>query len=92
MMSFGKNKKLSPRFVGPYQILKHIWKFFYELDFSNKLVSVHPVFHVSMLESCIQDLLSIIPMERIGVDESLSCEEVQVEILLRQFKRLIIRK
>ncbi|KAH0644862.1 hypothetical protein KY284_032746 [Solanum tuberosum] len=88
VMRFGKKGKLSPQFVGPYQILKRIGKVAYELDFPNELAPVHPVFHVSMLKKCIGDPVSIIPLEGLGVDESLSYEEIFVEILDRQVKRL----
>ncbi|WMV08253.1 hypothetical protein MTR67_001638 [Solanum verrucosum] len=85
---FVKEGKLSPRYVGPYQILKCIEKFSYELNLPNELAPVHPVFHVSMLKKCIGDPASIIPLEGLGVDESLSYEEVSVEIVDRQAKRL----
>ncbi|WMV50256.1 hypothetical protein MTR67_043641 [Solanum verrucosum] len=35
VMRFGKKWKLSPWYVGPYQILKRIGKVSYELDFTN---------------------------------------------------------
>ncbi|KAH0712365.1 hypothetical protein KY289_008324 [Solanum tuberosum] len=88
VMRFGKKGKLSPRYVGPYQILKRIGKVAYELDLPYELAPVHPVFHVSMLKKCIEDPVSIFPLEGLGVDESLSYEEVPVEILDRQVKRL----
>jgi len=49
---------------------------------------VHPVFHVSMLKKCVGDPTSIIPLEGLRVDESLSYEEVPVDILDRQVKKL----
>ncbi|KAK4716358.1 hypothetical protein R3W88_014696 [Solanum pinnatisectum] len=88
VMRFGKKGKLSARFVGPYQILKRIGKVAYELDLPNELAPVHPIFHVSMLKKFIGDPVSIIPLEGLGVDESLSYEEVPVEILDQQVKRL----
>ncbi|KAK4717930.1 hypothetical protein R3W88_016268 [Solanum pinnatisectum] len=88
VMRFGKKGKLSPRYIGPYQILKCIGKVAYELDLPNELALVHPVFHISMLKNCIGDLTSIIPLEGLGVDESLSYEEVPVDILDQQVKRL----
>ncbi|WMV33225.1 hypothetical protein MTR67_026610 [Solanum verrucosum] len=88
VMMFSKRGKLSPRYVGPYQILQHIGKVAYELDLHNNLASVHPIFHVSMLKKCIGDPIFIIPIEGLGVDERLSYEEVQVEIFDRQVKRL----
>ncbi|WMV25038.1 hypothetical protein MTR67_018423 [Solanum verrucosum] len=88
VMRFGKKGKLSPQYVGPYQILKRIGKVPDELDLPNELVLIHLVFHVSMLKKCIGDPVSIIPLEGLGVDENLSYEEVPVEILDRQVKKL----
>ena len=50
VMRFGKKGKLSPRYVGPYKILKRIEKVVYELEFPEKLAAVHPVFHISLLK------------------------------------------
>nr|AAT38734.2 Polyprotein, putative [Solanum demissum] len=88
VMRFGKKGKLSPQYVGPYQILKRIGKVFYELDLPNEFAPVHPVFHVSMLKKCIGDPVTIIPLEGLVVDESLSYKEISVEILYRKVKRL----
>ncbi|WMV42180.1 hypothetical protein MTR67_035565 [Solanum verrucosum] len=85
---FGKTGKLSPRYVGPYQILKRVGKVAYELNLPNELAPVHPVFHVSMLKKCIGDPISILLLEGLGVDKNLSYEEVPIEILDRQVKRL----
>ena len=41
-----------------------------------------------MLKKCIGDPVSIIPIEALDVDERLSYEEVPVEILDRQVKKL----
>ncbi|KAK4709743.1 hypothetical protein R3W88_004256 [Solanum pinnatisectum] len=87
-MRFGKKRKLSPRYVGPYQVFKRVGKVAYELNLPNELALIHPVFHVSMLKKCIGDPVSILPLEGLGVDESLYYEEVLVEILDRQVKRL----
>ena len=87
-MKYGKKGKLNPQFISPYQILRPVGKVDYELEFPNELAPVHPVFHVSMLKKCIGDPVSIIPFEGLGVAESLSYEEIPVEILDRQVKRL----
>ncbi|WMV09062.1 hypothetical protein MTR67_002447 [Solanum verrucosum] len=79
----GKKGKLSPRYVDPYQILKCAGKVAYELDLPHELAPVHPVSHVSMLKKFIGNLVSIIPFEGVEVDESISYEEVSVEILER---------
>ncbi|WMV08186.1 hypothetical protein MTR67_001571 [Solanum verrucosum] len=88
VMRLGKKGKISPRYVGPYQILRCVGKVAYELDFSNELASVHQVFHVSMLKKCFGDLTSIFSLDGLGVDESLSYEDVPVEILVRPVKKL----
>ncbi|WMV46470.1 hypothetical protein MTR67_039855 [Solanum verrucosum] len=75
VMSIGKKGKLSPRYVGPYQILRRVGKVAYELELLNDLASVHLVFQVSMLKKCIGDSTSIVPLEGLGVDENLSYAE-----------------
>ena len=57
VMRFGKRGKLSPRYIGPYQILKKIGTVAYELELFESLGSIHLVFHVSMLKKCIGDHL-----------------------------------
>ena len=46
---FGKNGKLSPRYVRTYEILQRVGEVACELALPAELASVHPVFHVSML-------------------------------------------
>ena len=87
-MRFGKKGKLSPRYVGPYWILKRIGKVAYELDLPADLAAVHPVFHISLLKKCVGDPASIVPLETVAVKDSLSYEDVPVEILDCQVRRL----
>ncbi|WMV40253.1 hypothetical protein MTR67_033638 [Solanum verrucosum] len=88
VMRFGKKGKLSPRYVGPYRILKRIGKVAYELELPADLAAVHPVFHISLLKKCVGDPASIVPLESVAVKDSLSYEDVPVEILDRQVRRL----
>ncbi|WMV25094.1 hypothetical protein MTR67_018479 [Solanum verrucosum] len=92
VMRFNKKKKFSPRFVGPYEILRYVGNVAYELDWSNELASVNTVFHVSMLKKCVGDPTFIVPLEVLGVKGNLSYEEVPVEILDRQVKKLRNKK
>ncbi|TMW93229.1 hypothetical protein EJD97_012006 [Solanum chilense] len=85
---FGNKGKLSPRYVGPCEMLQRVGKGAYKLRLPSKLASIHPVFHVSMLKKCIGDPKSILPIECLNVDENLFYEEVPVEILDRQVKKL----
>ena len=49
VVRFGQKGKLSPRYVGPCEILQKIGKVAYELRLPSKLTLVHLVFHISML-------------------------------------------
>ncbi|WMV26021.1 hypothetical protein MTR67_019406 [Solanum verrucosum] len=88
VMRFGKKGKHSPRYVGPYRILKRIGKVAYKLELPTDLAAVHPVFRISLLKKCVGDPASIVPLESVAMKDSLSYEDKQVEILDRQVRRL----
>ena len=50
VMRFGKRGKLSPRYIGPFEVLKRVGEVAYELALPPGQSGVHPVFHVSMLK------------------------------------------
>ena len=62
------------------------------MNLLSELALVLPIFHVSMLKKCIVDPESILPIEGLGVKDNLSCEEVPVQILDRQVKKLRNKK
>ena len=49
VVRFGKRGKLSPRFIGPFEILERIGVVAYRLALPPNMSGVHEVFHVSML-------------------------------------------
>ncbi|XP_070046225.1 uncharacterized protein [Nicotiana tomentosiformis] len=49
VMRFGKKGKLSPKYIGPFDILERMGEVAYMLALPPGLSSAHPVFHVSML-------------------------------------------
>ena len=55
VISFIKRGKLSPRFIGPFEILKRIGTVEYRLALPPSMSGVHEVFHVSMLRKYIPD-------------------------------------
>ncbi|WMV25262.1 hypothetical protein MTR67_018647 [Solanum verrucosum] len=79
---------LSPSYVGPYQILKRIGKVAYEFELPADLAAVHPIFHISLLNKCVGDPASVVSLEAVAVKYNLSYEDVPVEILDRQVRRL----
>ncbi|WMV23732.1 hypothetical protein MTR67_017117 [Solanum verrucosum] len=87
VMRFGKKEKLSPRYIGPYRIVKRVGNVAYELELPQELEVVHPVFHISMLKKYIGDPSLILPTEKIRITDSLSYEDIPVQILDRQVHR-----
>ena len=92
VVRFCKKGKLSPRYLGPYRIFQRVGKVAYELKIPSELALVNLVFHVSMLKKCIGDPKSILPIEDLGMKDNISYEEVPVQVLDRQIKRLRNKK
>ncbi|TYK28666.1 pol protein [Cucumis melo var. makuwa] len=55
VLRFEKKGKLSPRFVGPFEILKRVGPLAYRLALPPSLSAVQYVFHVSMLRKYVAD-------------------------------------
>ena len=55
VVRFGKRGKLSPRFIGPFEILERIGTVAYRLALPPIMLGVHEVFHVSMLRKYTPD-------------------------------------
>ena len=49
VVRFGKWGKLSPRYIGPFKEIERVGIVVYRLALQPSLLSVHEVFHVSML-------------------------------------------
>lgn len=88
VMRFGKKGKLSPRFIGPFEILHRIGEVAYELALPPSLSAVHPVFHVSMLRKYVHDESHVIPVDSVVLGPDLTFEEEPVAILDRQVRKL----
>ncbi|XP_047177224.1 uncharacterized protein LOC124844347 [Vigna umbellata] len=87
-------KKLSPKFVGPYQILRRIGPVAYELSLPPQLSNLHPVFHVSQLRKYIADPSHVLELEdvRLRQDRTLEMQPVRVEDShTKYYKRKAIR-
>nr|GFC28382.1 hypothetical protein [Tanacetum cinerariifolium] len=81
---FGIKGKLSPRFIGPFEILDHVGEVLYRLALPPQLSHVHNVFHVSLLRGYKYHPLHGIsyPLDQIRAD--LSYVEEPEAILDRQ--------
>ncbi|TYK03209.1 pol protein [Cucumis melo var. makuwa] len=88
VLRFEKRGKLSPRFVGPFEILERIGPVAYRLALPPSLSTVNDVFHVSMLRKYVPDPSHVVDYEPLEIDENLSYTEQPVEVLARQVKML----
>ncbi|KAL0539379.1 hypothetical protein IC582_023591 [Cucumis melo] len=88
ILRFEKKGKLSPRFVGPFEILERIGPVAYRLALPPSFSTVHDVFHVSMLRRYVADPTHVVDFEPLRINENLSYEEQPVEILAREVKML----
>ncbi|TYJ97418.1 putative DNA/RNA polymerases superfamily protein [Cucumis melo var. makuwa] len=84
VLHFGRKGKLSPRYTGPYQIIKRVGLAAYRLELPTELARIHDVFHVSMLRKYISDLSHVFQVQPIELKEDLSYREEAVQILDRK--------
>ncbi|CAN6482804.1 unnamed protein product [Victoria cruziana] len=85
---FGKKGKLSPRFIGPFEVIEKIGSCAYRLALSPHLSQVHDVFHISMLRKYLPDPNRQVEYADIQVDERLNIPEEPVRIIDEHVKRL----
>ena len=81
VLRFGKKGKLSPRFIGPYEVLERIRLVAYWFALPPELAKFHDVFHVSMLRKYRSDGLHILPMQEVQVQIDFSYDEEPKAIL-----------
>ncbi|XP_070667563.1 uncharacterized protein [Malus domestica] len=81
IVRFGKKGKLSPRYIGPYQITEQIGEVAYKLELSPELSRVHDVFHVSMLRHYVFDPSHVIPPQPLEINPDLTYDEEPMMIM-----------
>jgi len=67
-------RKLSPKFLGPYQISRRIGPVAYEIALPPQLANLHPVFHVSQLRKYVFDPSHVIDADDVQIREDLTME------------------
>ncbi|XP_073045811.1 uncharacterized protein [Primulina eburnea] len=88
VMRFGKKGKLSPRFIGPFEILERVGTLAYRVALPPNLAGVHNVFHVTMLRKYMSNPSHVLNYEPLQLTPHLSFEEKPTKILDRQEKKL----
>jgi len=87
-----RSKKLSPKFLGPYQILRKIGPVAYEIALPPQLANLHNVFHVSQLRKFIQDPEQVLEVDDIQVREDLTLDVGPIRVLDVQTKKLRVKE
>ncbi|XP_057755430.1 uncharacterized protein LOC130974576 [Arachis stenosperma] len=83
-----KTKKLNPRYIGSFEILKRIGSVAYRIALPPYLSNLHDVFHVSQLQKYTPDASHILEPEPIQVREDLTLPVIPVRIDDISIKRL----
>ena len=85
---FGKGTKLSPRFIGPFEILEKVGPVAYRLALPPHLHKTHNVFHVSVLRHYVADESHKINWKELQVSDEGTIRVEPLLILDRRVKQL----
>ena len=80
-MRVGKSGKLSPRFIGLFEILEQIGEVAYHLALPPQLFEIRDVFHICMLQKYESDPSHVLDWTELAVDEDASYKEGPVIVL-----------
>ncbi|XP_073222364.1 uncharacterized protein [Cicer arietinum] len=81
-------QKLTPRFIGPYQILKRDGNVAYQIALPPSLSNLHSFFHVSQLRNYIFDPSHVIESNKVQIKENLTFETLPLRIEDQKTKEL----
>jgi hypothetical protein len=90
LINLGKGDKVSPRFVGPFEIVERNGPVAYRLALLDSLRHMHDVFHVSVLRHYICDPTHVMDMNSLQVSDegALMVELIYIlDHFIRQLRR-----
>ncbi|GKD51958.1 hypothetical protein Tco_1280934 [Tanacetum coccineum] len=88
VVRFGKRSKLSPRYVGPFEVVERLGPGAYCLRLPQELVDIHDISHVLNLKKCLADVNLHVPLEEVKIDDKPHFVEEPMEIMDREVKKL----
>ena len=83
-----KSRKLTPKFIGPFEILKCVGLVAYQVALLPSLLNLHSVFHFSQLRKYVNDPSHVIELDSVQVKENLTYETLPLRIDDRMVKQL----
>jgi hypothetical protein len=87
-----KSRKLTPKFIGPYQIISRVGSVAYQIALPPLLSNLHDVFHVSQLRKYITDPSHIIEPDTLELHDNLSFKVSPAKITDKKIKQLKNKK
>ena len=88
ILRFGKRGKLSPRYIGPYEVIERVGPVAYRLALPHEFSQIHGIFHVSMLRRYRSDPSHILQAQPLELKDDLYYEEEPIAIIARKTKVL----
>ena len=88
ILRFGRHGKLSPRYIGPYEVIERIGPLAYKLALPLELSQIHNIFHVSILRRYRSDHMHVLRETEMEIIEKLDYVEEPIEILGREIRKL----
>ena len=76
-----KSKKLTPHFIGPYQITSRVGKVAYRVALPPNILNLHDVFHVTQLRKYVPDPSHVIEMDDVQVRDNLTAGMMPLRIV-----------
>ena len=86
IIRFGRRGKLSPRYIGPFDVLERVGEVAYKLALPPALDGVHNVFHVSQLRAYSGDPSHVLDYSELEIRPDCTYEQVPVEIMDRRVR------
>ncbi|XP_057999306.1 uncharacterized protein LOC131178361 [Hevea brasiliensis] len=86
IVRFGRKGKLSPRFIGPYELIDRVGPVAYRLALTLELEKIHNIFHAYMLRRYRLDPSHILPVEEIEMNPDLTYDEEPMRILAHEVR------
>lgn len=88
VIRFGKRGKLSPRYIGPFKIIRKVNDQAVTLELPPELSGLHNTFNVCYLRKCKVEDDQLLPLHELKVDSAKRLIEEPVEIVDRKTKKL----
>nr|GEU84945.1 putative reverse transcriptase domain, ribonuclease H-like domain, aspartic peptidase domain protein [Tanacetum cinerariifolium] len=84
VVRLSKRSKISPRYIGPYEIVERVGPVAYRLRLPQELIGVHDMFHMSNLKKCLADANLHVQLEEIKINNKLRFVKEPIEIIDRE--------